>query len=101
MIKADRKQDHSTLKTLLITSFSTQFRLGQVYWFKHFTGRQKDTWALRRTNMRVTQEIFHSLFELPLTCKEIASRELIGFKNPDDYTVNMGMDLFSSLNFHD
>ena len=42
MIKADSEQDHSTLKTLLITSFSIPLRLGRVYWPKRFTGWQKD-----------------------------------------------------------
>ena len=40
-------------------------------------------------------------FELPSTCKGIASRELIGSQNPDDYTVDMGTGLFSLLDFYE
>ena len=97
----DSEQDHLTLKALLVTSFSVQFRLGQVYWQKRFCGWQKDAWALRRIHMRVIKEMDHSLLDLPSACKGIASRELIGSQNPDDYTVDMGMGLFSSLDFYE
>ena len=40
-------------------------------------------------------------FELLSTCKAIASRDYIGSENPDDYTVHMGMGLFSSLDIHE
>ena len=54
MIIADSEQDHSTLMTLLNTSFFVKIRLGQVYWPNRSTGWQKDACALRRINMRVT-----------------------------------------------
>ena len=35
-IRPDSELDHVTLKELLVTSYSVQFRLGQVYWPKRF-----------------------------------------------------------------
>ena len=51
--------------------------------------------------MRVTKEMFHSLLELPSTCKGIASRNFYWSPKPGNYTVDRGMGLFSSLDFHE
>ena len=96
-IRYDNEQDHVTLKALLVTSFSVQFRLGQVYWPKRFAGGRRmhglceEFLCVSLRKCFIPSLSYHQLF------KGIASCELFGSQNPDDYTVDMGMGLFSLL----
>jgi hypothetical protein len=48
VIVANNEHDYMILKQLLITSFTKQFQMGQVYWPKRFQGWQRDALALKR-----------------------------------------------------
>jgi hypothetical protein len=91
VIIANNEHDHMILKELLITSFTQQFKMGQVYWPRRFQGWQKDALALKRVISRFDQECFHALYEAPST--SLAMNRVTGV-----YNVSLGPGLFSTLN---
>ena len=91
-IRADNKNDYTRLKEFLITSFTKQFEMSQVYWPSRFVGWQRDALALQRIQGRIDREYFHALYGAMSTnfCY-----------NPDTGYIDfpMGEDLLSTMSY--
>jgi hypothetical protein len=93
VLTANNKLDYHKLKELLITSFTQQFQMGQVYWPTRFEGWQRDALALQRIQRRLDAECFHALYGAMSTC--------VGY-NPATNAIDLplGEGLFSTLSYH-
>lgn len=87
VLSSDSTYDYDKLKSMLISSFHVQFRLGQVYWPKRFQGWQRDCLALQRIIRRISHECRNALYA------RLSS--YVTERNED-----IGEGLFSTIKFH-
>ena len=87
-IRADNKHDYTRLKNFLITSFTKQLEMGQIYWPSTFVVLQRDALALQHIQGRIDRECFHALYDAMSTNF---------YYNPD--TGNIDLPMYEGLFF--